>query len=134
MTPPPKKPAAAKRAGPRRPTKKVRVSESGHAAAVQTGTSDREVAEVLTGADQLPGMGMELGRPPGRPEFDPRAQVEVEEPIVTPIVTAVFVAVSDDDIENRVKQVIAYAEAMGLVYLTATVGQLDDAALDILSG
>jgi hypothetical protein len=134
MTPPAKKPAAKKRAAPRSPSKKVRVSDSGRAAAVQVGTSDREVAEALTGADQLPGMGMELGRPPGKPEFDPHSHVEVEESVVTPIVTMVFVAVSDDDIENRVKQVVAYAEALGLIYMTATVGQLDDAALDILSG
>jgi hypothetical protein len=131
MTRPPAK-RAAKRAKPA--AKKVHVSESGREAAIQSGTSDREVAEALTGVDALPDKGMELGRPPGRPEFDPHAErvaieaamgdddVDAESPTIS---TLTFVGNDDGTFEERIKLVIAYAEGKGMINLSASMGSLD---------
>lgn len=117
------------------PAKKVHVSESGRAAAVRTGTSEREVAEALTGVDELPEKGMELGRPPARPDFDPRAEVEVEDAFTgeTVISTMVFVGVDEGgDFEKRLREIIAYAEGKDLFNLTVTIGALDGDIYDAI--
>lgn len=110
--------------------KKVHVSESGRAAAVRTGTSEREVHEALTGADQLPGMGQELGRPPGRPDFDPHdrsdVDVDVEEAVNARVVILAFVGQEGGSLEERAKEVMAYAEGKGMYLLTASIGPVDD--------
>lgn len=107
------------------------------AAAIQAGTSDRDVAAALTGADELPSPGQELGRSPGRPEFDPHAErnsiIEGAEVAVQPIITTVvFVGVDDGSYESRLRAVLAYAEGKDLANLTATVGALDPEVYDAI--
>ena len=121
----------------KKPAPKVHLGAGGRAAAVQTGTSDREVAEALTGVDQLPEKGMELGRAPARPEFDPHAErnsiIEGAEVAVQPIIsTVVFVGVDDGSYEERLRAVLAYAEGKELINLTATVGALDPDVYDAI--
>lgn len=103
--------------------KKVHVSESGRAAAVQRGTTEREVHEALTGVDELPEKGMELGRPPGRPEFDPH--VEPEQPVTVRAITLVFVG-EGAGMEDRAREIMGYAEGKGFHVITAAISDVDE--------
>ena len=127
---------------PEKDDKKVHIAESGRAAAVRAGTPDEEVAAALTGADQLPEKGMELGRPPGRPEFDPHAERNAIEAgmddsdLVSETVITTMVFVGEDeggDFERRLRDVIAYAEGKGLTNLSATMGPLDPDIYDAIT-
>lgn len=126
--PPAKKPTAKKAAA-----KRVHVSESGREAAIVAGTSEREVHEALTGADKLPEKGQELGRPPTRPEFDPHArEVEVEEVRAPTAISMMCFVGAGNGLEERIREVIAYAEGRGLVNLAATIGELDEDLYDVI--
>lgn len=131
-------PAPRKQPAKRKPPAEPNVHLGKGAVAVKAGTSDREVHAALTGEDQLPEKGMELGREPGRPEFDPtdRAhEVEVEEPDKPAIITTmVFVGTDDGTYEDRLRAIIAYAEGKDLVNMTATVGALDPDVYEAIIG
>lgn len=115
--------------------KKVHVSSSGREAAVQVDASSREVAEALTGMDQVPEPGMELGRPPGKPPFDPMGDVEVEEAPegVASIFTMVFVGRDTAAFRDQVQRIIAYCEGKAdLVNISASIGPIDESMYEAI--
>jgi hypothetical protein len=76
--------------------------------------------------EQLPPVGMELGRPASRPEFDPHAGREhgdAPEPMIS---TLVFTGVDrGGDFEDTVHQLVELAEGLGLTYVTASVAPFE---------
>jgi hypothetical protein len=108
------------------------IRDHGKIVTAPAGTSEQEIRDKLTGADQLPPIGQELGRPPSAPPFDPHEGREVEqgrehgdepEPMISAMV---FMGIDQGgDFEDYIQQVVTFAEKLGLKYLTATVGTLD---------
>lgn len=126
----PKKPKAVRRAVPTLEREDIR--DHGEVVTAPSGTSQEAVIDRLTGADQLPPIGQELGRKPSAPPFDPHEGREVApgrefggeaEPMVS---TLVFMGLDrGGDFEDCIQQLVTAAEEMGLRYVTATVGRLD---------
>lgn len=108
------------------------IRDHGKIVTAPIGTPQQAVIDVLTGADELPPVGKELGRDPRKPGFDPLAGHEVQpgrehgdEPEAR-VTTLVFMGTDHGgDFEDAVHQLVALAENLGLYYITATVGPLD---------
>jgi hypothetical protein len=123
-----------------KPPDEERIRDHGKIVTAPAGTSEQQVIDNLTGADQLPPIGQELGRPPAAPPFDPHEGREVEhgrefdkpEPMIT---TMVFMGIDrGGDFEDRVQSVVNEAEKLGLEYVTATIGTLDlDRHVDLIA-
>jgi hypothetical protein len=125
-----KKPKAVRRAVPKLERDDIR--DHGEVVTAPSGTSQEDVIDRLTGADQLPPIGQELGRKPSAPPFDPHEGREVApgrefggeaEPMVT---TLVFIGLDrGGDFEDAVQGLVSEAEKLGLKYITATIGAFD---------
>jgi hypothetical protein len=99
------------------------IRDHGKIVTAPAGTSESEIAAKLTGADQLPEIGQELGRAPEKPDFDPHAGHEHVRPMVA---TLVFTGTdSGGDFEQAVQHLIETAEELGLIYVTAAVDTLE---------
>lgn len=119
-----------------------RIRDHGKIVTAPSGTSEADVIGNLTGADQLPPIGQELGRKPSAPPFDPHEGREVapgrefggeSESMIS---TLVFMGLDrGGDFEDCIHQLVSQAEGMGLRYVTATIGALDlDKHMDNLEG
>ncbi len=128
MPAPRKKKPAAKRTAKKKPAEPIR--DHGDVVTAPAGTSQEQVIDKLTGADQVPSLD-ELSQAKA-PPFDPHAGREVEhgrefgdtaEPMIS---TLVFMGLDyGGDFEDRVQSLVSEAEKVGLHYVTATVGKLD---------
>src|SRR3954451_1617695 len=125
-----RKPKAVRKAVPKLERDDIR--DHGEVVTAPSGTSQEDVIDRLTGADQLPPIGQELGRKPSAPPFDPHEGREIApgrefggeaEAMVS---TLVFMGLDrGGDFEDCIQQLVSTAEGMGLHYVTATVGRLD---------
>lgn len=125
-----RKPKAVRKAVPKLEREPIR--DHGDVVTAPAGTSQEAVIDKLTGADQLPPIGQELGRPPGLPAFDPHEGHEVPpgrefggeaEPMLT---TMVFMGIDrGGTFEDIVNQLVVAAEQLGLLYITATISHMD---------
>jgi hypothetical protein len=127
---PAKKPKAVRKAVPRLEREEIR--DHGEVVTAPSGISQEEVIDRLTGADQLPPIGQELGRKASAPPFDPHEGREVApgrefggEPEAM-VSTLVFMGIDrGGDFEDAIQGLVAEAEKLGLVYITATIGSID---------
>jgi hypothetical protein len=121
---PKKKPKAARKPEP--------IRDHGEIVTAPAGTTEEQVLDRLTGADNLPPIGQELGRAPSAPQFDPHAGHEVApgrefggdpEAMIT---TMVFIGIDrGGDFEDQVNELVTQAEKLGLLYITATISHMD---------
>jgi hypothetical protein len=128
MPAPKKKKPAAKRAAKKKPAEPIR--DHGDVVTAPAGTSQDQVIDKLTGADQVPSLD-ELSQAKA-PPFDPHAGREMApgrefggdpEPMLT---TLVFMGIDrGGDFEDNVNQLVTEAEKLGLLYVTATLSHLD---------
>lgn len=102
-----------------------KIRDHGKVVTALSGTPQSKVIDNLTGADKVPS-NEELGRRAKAPGFDPHAGREhgdVPEPMIS---TLVFIGTDEGGtFEDAVQKLVAEAEKLGLIYVTATVGPFD---------
>jgi len=110
------------------------IRDHGKIVTAPAGTPQEQVLDSLTGADKLPPIGQELGRPASAPPFDPHAGREVEvDPgrefgdVAEPMIASIVVMGLDygGNFEDRIQALVKSAEDMGLHYVMASISKLD---------
>lgn len=133
-----RKPKAVRKAVPKLDREPIR--DHGDVVTAPAGTTESQVIANLAGTDKVPSLE-ELGRAKA-PPFDPHAGHEVPpgrefggepEPMLT---TLVFMGIDrGGTFEDSVNELVAAAEQLGLLYITATISHMDmESHLDRLDG